>query len=261
MSVYNAEHYLVDSIKSILNQSYSDLEFLIVDDCSSDNSYNIIKRFADKDPRIRHFKNNINKGLTKNLNFLISISKGTYIARMDADDISLGQRFEKQIDFLEKNISIDILGTSIQEINEKGELLFIRKYPNEPKIIRQYICKASPIAHPAVMMRKNVFNNLSYNEKLRTSQDIDLWFNALKNGYQISNLNEILLFYRRSETFYQRRAFRKGVQELFIYLNGILMLHGITWRIIFPVLRFLFRLLPAKASTFIYSSSIRKSFN
>ena len=106
MSVYNGEKYLVQAIDSILNQTYQNFEFIIIDDCSTDNSSHILQEYAQKDSRIKIIKKEKNigiKGFIKNLNLGISLAKGKYIARMDADDISLPERFQKQVDFLENN--------------------------------------------------------------------------------------------------------------------------------------------------------------
>ena len=119
MPVYNAGNYLDESIPSILNQDYKNIEFIIVDDGSNDNSREIIQKWMNVDSRTRYFFR-MNTGISDSLNLGISKAKGKYIARMDADDISLPGRFEEQIGFMEEN-SLDICGTSIQLFNEKQE--------------------------------------------------------------------------------------------------------------------------------------------
>ena len=125
MSVYNGEKYLVQAIDSILNQTYQNFEFIIIDDCSTDNSSHILQEYAQKDSRIKIIKKEKNigiKGFIKNLNLGISIAKGKYIARMDADDISLPERFQKQVDFLENNPEITLVGAQLNLINEQNKI-------------------------------------------------------------------------------------------------------------------------------------------
>lgn len=114
MSCYNREKYVVEAIESILNQTYTNFEFIIIDDCSTDNTFEIVKEYAKKDNRILALKNDKNYCYVHSLNKGIEIAKGKYIARMDDDDISLPERFEKQVEFLEKNEDIIALGTFIE---------------------------------------------------------------------------------------------------------------------------------------------------
>ena len=123
MSVYNAEKYLKEAIDSILNQTYQDFEFIIVNDCSDDRSLAILKNYEKSYKSIRLINNSENLGLTKNLNRALAISKGKYIARMDADDISELNRFERQIDFFNKHKEVDILGTFSHDVDEHGGII------------------------------------------------------------------------------------------------------------------------------------------
>jgi len=196
MPVYNGEKYLKKSIESILNQTFKDFEFLIINDSSTDNSEKIIKSYAD--PRIIFIQNEKNIGVTKTLNRGLELATGEYIARMDADDISLTKRLNKQIKFLEANPKIGICGTWIKTIgNIKG---YIQKYPTNPNEAKAQMLFYTPLAHPTVMMRKNILKrfNLKYDENLRNGQDYDLWSRALKYT-KISNLNKVLLLYRIHE--------------------------------------------------------------
>ena len=121
MSVYNGEKYLREAIESILNQTFTDFEFLIVNDGSTDSSLEIILSYPDE--RIRVIRNDRNIGLTKSLNKALQQAKGEYIARQDADDISLQNRFEEQLIYLEKHPEVALLGTSAYKIDERGEIL------------------------------------------------------------------------------------------------------------------------------------------
>ena len=197
MSVYNSEKYLSESIESILNQTFSDFEFIIIDDGSIDNSLDIIEMYSKKDSRIQIIRNEINIGLTKSLNKGITFAKGKYIARMDADDISMPERFKTQLEFLEKNLNIYVVGTNIICVNEAGNYLYECNFPNSPNIIKWNLYFSNQLAHPSVMMRSDLFLicGYKYDESYRYAQDYELWQNISRN-YQISNITKPLLIYR-----------------------------------------------------------------
>ena len=192
MSVYNSATYLKDAIESILDQTFEDFEFIIIDDGSTDNSVDIIKSY--KDQRIVFLQNYKNIGLAKSLNKGISIARGKYIARMDADDISYNSRLEKQFQYMEDNEDIAISGSWIQTIGEKVELW---KYPTSDKAIKSELIFNSALAHPSIIFRKNMFQvkNLYYDESIDKAQDYELW-SRVAQVYKISNIPEVLLGYR-----------------------------------------------------------------
>jgi len=258
MSVYNSEKHLRKSIESILSQSYENFEFIIVDDFSNDSSWKIIQDYSAKDKRINAYRREKNLGLTKNLNFMINKSKGEFIARMDSDDISLKNRLYEQIEYMKNNPKIDILGTASIEIDNEEKCVNIKKYPEED--FMNYICKASPVLHPTVMLKSSVFSKLSYNEKFRTSQDLDLWFRCLKNGYKFANINTPLLKFRMDKDFFKRRSVNKSINEFYIYITGIYSLHGISIKLIYPFFRLFFRILPQSFVSIFYKSYVRKIF-
>lgn len=198
MSVYNGEKYLAEAIESILNQTYKNFEFIIVNDGSKDNSVEIIKNYMKQDNRIVLIDRE-NKGLPYSLNEGISIAKGEYIARMDADDISLPTRFEKQIKYFEDNIEIGICGTFAETFgtNTKSILLKQPLKHDEMKICLLFsVC----FAHPTVMMKKEVLekNKLKYNNNYPNAQDYELW-SKISNTTKMGNISEILLRYRISK--------------------------------------------------------------
>lgn len=205
-------------------------------------------------------RNEVNLGLTKSLNKGIKLAKGELIARMDSDDISHPQRFEIQKDFLMNNPDIAVVGGALQEFDDNNECLNIRHYPEDPDSIRRYICKASPLGHPTVMIRKEIFDSgISYDERFRTSQDIALWFDVLANGYKISNLPNVTIYFRLAGDVFNRRSREKAVNEFKIYMNGIYRLHGFfTTFYIYPIIRFIFRLMPKSIIKWIYGSKLRK---
>jgi len=262
MSVYNDEKYLHESIDSILKQTYSNLEFLILDDCSTDNSLKIITDYSLSDSRIRIFKNKKNKGLTKNLNFLIKSSRGDYIARMDADDISTLNRIRIQVDRFKENSDLDVLGGSAHEFINFKTLLTIRTYPTTFEGVKKQICMSSPLCHPTVMFKKSVFENgVLYNEKYKTTQDLELWFRLIINNYVISNMPEVLIYFRLNPDLPRRRSRKKAINEFKIYTRGIFKMFGFSFRLVFPFVRLFTRLLPNLLIEKIYKSNIRSVLN
>jgi len=194
LPVYNAELYLKEAIDSILNQTFGDFELLIYNDGSSDRSNAIIATYSD--PRIVHTVYEQNIGLIQVLNNGLSESKGKYIARMDADDISLPNRFEEQLKFLEQNPDYGICGTQVKLIGREGML----NKPCDDESLRWWIFKGSPLAHPSIMMRASVLrdNKLSFNPDAYVVEDFELWWHMAFHT-KMANLNHVLLHYRIHE--------------------------------------------------------------
>ena len=202
----------------------------------------------------------VNGGLTKALNAGIKHVTGDLIARMDSDDISAPQRFELQEKFLRENPEIDILGGSMQEFDDEHECLNVRHYPLTHEDACKYIVKACPLAHPAVMMRRRIFDEgLHYDERYRMSQDIKLWYDAILAGYRMANLQEIILYFRQQGDVFRRRSRVKAWNEFKIYMNGIYRMHGLfTLAYRYPIARYVFRNLPPSLVKKIYESGMRK---
>lgn len=194
MSVYNSEKSLKRAVDSILNQTFSDFEFIIIDDCSTDNSWNILQEYEKQDKRVRIFRNEKNLGLAENLNKGLKLSKADIVARMDSDDYSHPKRLEKQYSFLLKKPNVDILGTGINLIvNDKCIKPYF--YPTNHIEIIKLMQKMSPLAHPTVMYKKDVILSVGgYNKNLKRTEDYDLWL-RLKDKVNFANLDEVLLDY------------------------------------------------------------------
>lgn len=191
MPVFNAESYINEAIDSILSQTYSDFEFIIINDCSTDLSYNIIKSYEDK--RIKIINNEKNLGVCTSLNKALRECKGEFIARMDSDDVAYCDRLEKQVNFLENNKQIVVLGTSVEFIGQKkGIKVFDNKNLEIQSLFNNFI------VHPTVMMRSEFFksNNLYYSEKFSTLEDYELWDRVLEKKGKFYILEEPLLKYR-----------------------------------------------------------------
>lgn len=183
MSVYNGEKYLKEAIDSILAQTFRDFEFLIINDASTDSTKSII--LSCHDPRIRYIENEANIGLTRSLNKGISLAKGEYIARMDADDVSLPARLEKQVQFLDSREGVGLLGTSWLSINDVGLLLSVNKACGGAYA-------AHSMCHGSVMIRKSTLEKAGgYRPCFKYAQDYDLWL-RLSEVCEADNLSETL---------------------------------------------------------------------
>lgn len=196
MSCYNRKDYLIEAIESILNQSYSDFEFIIVDDASTDGSQDIIKKYADLDSRIIFIKNDKTKGLINNLNKAFELTKGEYIARMDDDDISLPERFAKQIEYMDTHPEITLLGSFIEVFGDETAVNWVCE--TDSSILEILMNFFNPLCHPSVMIRKSFLDehNLKYSLKAIYAEEYDLWKNIILAGGKLANLPENLLKYR-----------------------------------------------------------------
>ncbi len=209
--------------------------------------------------RLTIHKNEKNIGLAKSLNIGISLATSDLIARMDSDDLSDKKRFELQEAYLMAHPDIDIVGGSIQEFDKDHTCLGVRHYPLCHEDSIKTIHKASPLAHPTVMIRRKMFiNGLKYDERYRTSQDIALWFDALNAGYKISNIPEVTLYFRRDDSVFRRRGRKKAWNEFRIFMKGIYNMNGLfTGKYIYPIMRLALRLMPQSLIKKIYSSNLR----
>lgn len=196
LPVYNAERFLRQAIESVLNQTYSNLELVIVNDCSKDSSLEIINELAKLDSRIRVESNSENLKLSKTLNRAISLSNGKYLARMDADDISDPTRIEKQVRLLEQNQDVVVLGCDILIIDEENNKIGSRKYYGIDSEIRKRIFFFSPFCHPAIMIRRTAIDSAGmYDDYFNPAEDYELYFRLGVVG-RFMNINEPLFFYR-----------------------------------------------------------------
>lgn len=196
MAVHNGARHLGLAVESILGQSYPDLEFITVDDGSTDGTPNILRDYAD--PRIVAIHNERNLGLAASLNKALTLAQGEYVARMDADDVALPHRLERQVAFLETHSDVGILGSRVYLIDADGCGLGVQDMPTSDLQIRWTSLISNPFLHPTVMLRRNLLReyNLRYDEDLQTSQDFDLWLRMLPHA-RGANLAEPLLLYRR----------------------------------------------------------------
>lgn len=198
MPVYNACGYLVESLDSICNQSITNWELICINDASTDNSLAILKQYQKQDKRIKIYSNSVKMGISYSLNKAIGIAKGTYIARMDADDVSLPQRFEKQITLLKENPRLVACGGQAVMIDNKSAVFAYKSFPQDPKTLYNMIMSVVPIQHPILMAKAEVLKNYRYNENEKTAEDVDMLFCLLSKG-DISNVNTIVYKYRKTD--------------------------------------------------------------
>jgi glycosyltransferase involved in cell wall biosynthesis len=192
MPVYNAEKYLREAIESILKQTFTDFEFLIVDDGSTDNSLTIARTYQDQ--RIKILQNEKNLGLIATLNKGLQIAQGEYIARMDADDISLPRRLELQSRFMDAHPNVGVCGTWTKTF---GESEYVNKYSSDSDTIKATFLFRTDLAHPTAMLRAALFqkNNWYYDEAYSHAEDYELW-TRISPHTDFANIPKVSLFYR-----------------------------------------------------------------
>ena len=196
MSAYNSEQYIAEAIESILNQTFTDFEFIIINDGSTDDTADVIRKYAKQDKRIKFIDNKKNSGLISVLNQGLDICTGEYIARMDSDDIATPARFATQVEYLDKHNDVGVLGTAIQLFGADNK---VRKYKENITFLD--VAYFSPVAHPTVMIRRDVLerHNLRYNPEHFAAEDYGLWAEMVKVT-KIHNLPDVLLKYRTHNT-------------------------------------------------------------
>jgi glycosyltransferase involved in cell wall biosynthesis len=198
LAVYNARRYVREAAESILQQTYRDFELILLDDGSTDGSAEILDELAARDPRVRLVRRP-NKGLTPTLNEGLALAGGPFVARMDADDVSLPERFEKQVAFLESRPDVVCVGSQIETMDPYGSRLDRPLHPLTHGQIDADLLKGIgwSIVHPAAMMRTLAVRRVGgYREQFSTSQDLDLWLRLAEVG-QLANLPDVLLRYRQ----------------------------------------------------------------
>jgi glycosyltransferase involved in cell wall biosynthesis len=205
MAVYNGEPYIKETVLSVLNQTFADFEFIIVNDCSTDDTANVVASF--RDPRIVLINNEVNMGSSRAGNVGIKNARAKYIARIDADDLCDSERFQTQFDYLENHSDIAILGSSYQIIGEHS----LKSLVTDPEEIAiKLFLGQNCIAHSAVMMRKKIFDthHFQYNDNNPVSQDYELWADV-SNQLKIANLKQPLIQYRVHDNQISNKRFKE----------------------------------------------------
>lgn len=248
MPAYNAEKFIGESIESILNQTFKDFEFIILDDCSADKTWEIIQEYAKKDERIVAVKNEKNLNIALNRNKGVEMSKGEYVVWQDADDISKPERIEKLVNYMESHPEVGICGSNFEGFY--GDVtLGVREFISEDDVLRSNIFKFSPVSQGTAIIRKECFNTVGvYNPDYPVAEDLEFSF-RVGEKYKFSNIPEVLLMYREHPNSTTHKKIKKLVQASFNvrvrYLNNSsyqarpidYLALGLTW---------LFQFFPAK---------------
>lgn len=214
MSAYNAESFIAEAVDSVLGQTFSDFEFLVFEDKSTDATREILESYTDS--RILLVKNEVNLGLTRNLFTGMNMARGEYVARMDADDICMPERFECQVEYMEKFSNVGVLGSAVMFFDDRGGR-FVAYQPLAHDEIMCHLLFGFTMLHPSVMIRKSKFvaHNLNYDTNFIYSQDHELWARAIRK-MEFANLREPLLMMREHDEKIGKR--RRALQEDFTNL-------------------------------------------
>lgn len=222
MGVYNCSATLPLAIDSILKQTYANLELIICDDCSSDDTFDVAKRFQEENPtRIRLIKNKRNLSLGPTLNHCLQYATGDFIARMDGDDYSHPERFSKQMNFLKENPRYDLVGTNMMAFNDAGEI-GVRTIKSG-EATKYDTVFGVPFCHATILAKRSVFDDLkgySCNKYTWRVEDVDLWFRFFQAGKRGYNMNEPLYYVREDGSEFRRRTFINYRNATYVCLKG-----------------------------------------
>lgn len=226
MGIYNCEETLPEAVDSIIDQTYTNWQLIMCDDCSTDGTYAVAERYVNKYPnKMILLSNEKNMRLSYSLNRCLSVADGKYVARMDGDDLSAPDRFKKQVEYLQTHEDIDLVGTAMQRFNDTG-LHDIDGKPEHPN--KYFMRNDKPFNHATIMTYKYVYDKLggyTVSERTKRSQDYDLWFRFYHEGFNGDNLSEALYFVREDENAIRRRTFKVRLNSYKIMVNGYKLLN------------------------------------
>lgn len=196
LPVFNGEKYIDEAVRSVLAQTFTNFELIAINDGSTDSTLEILGRLQSEDERII-VVNRANKGLVETLNEGIAVAKGVWLARMDADDISVSHRFERQLQWLQET-GADICGSWIKYFGTSDRRIL--QHPQSDEAIKVEMLFGSPFAHSTVLMKTKLVAKLGYDPAWNSCEDYDLWERAARAGWKMTNVPEVLLFYRQHES-------------------------------------------------------------
>lgn len=195
MPVYNVEKYVGKAVESILMQTYQNFELIIVDDCSTDKTYQILQSIAQRDKRIQLFRNHKNLKICKTLNYALSKCEGNFIARMDGDDICTNDRLEKLKNYLDKHPHISLVGSQAANIDVKGRITGYKYFPQDYKTIKKILPKVNCILH-IWLARKDMYDCLEGYRNIPYAEDYDFLLRGVRMGYLMENIPDVSYFVR-----------------------------------------------------------------
>jgi glycosyltransferase EpsE len=235
MGAYNCENRVSKCIDSIIGQTYRDWEFIICDDCSTDHTLEVLKKYESQDKRIKIIKNRSNMKLAATLNHCLQEVKGSYIARIDDDDIALPDRIEKQAKFLNLHPEYAVVGSAAR-LTDGEKITGVRKakeYPNKADVIY-----GPPHMHPTIMMRREAYDLLqgyTVAGHTKRGQDWDLWFRFYAAGLQGYNIQEELIVYHENQNDYRKRTIKTALGYTRTAINGYKLMKVPFWKYIFAI--------------------------
>ena len=273
MPVYNASKYIEEAIESVLSQTYTNWELIAVDDGSTDDSYKKLVSFSNIDRRIKIYKNGKNLGVGKTSNFAVSKAKGKYIARFDSDDIMPEYRIQKQVDFLNKNKEVILVGGQVETIDTRGRKIGDKVFPIKSKDIYEGFFTFMTVQQGASMINTSKLPKdfVWYNDEALTAEEVDLFFRMFKYG-KFSNLPETTLFYRQYKgsrslrdpkltffnTYNTRRiatrlyGYKPSIKAKVINLAQFIVVTALPSSLIYPVFTVLRGMVSLKLPSFAY---------
>ena len=214
MSVYNGEDYLAETIESVLKQSFENWEFIIINDCSTDTTSRILEEYALKDSRIKVHTNEVNLRLPSSLNKALSLSCGKYIARMDADDICMPDRLEKQYRFMEANQDIALSSCKFLTLKNGVYSSGGCGGRNDSEAIKAMLLVTNPILHPGIIAKAEIIKELQYDKNFTCTEDMELWTRFILKGYKVQIIPEYLMIYRLHDKQITETTLEKQKKEI-----------------------------------------------
>ena len=240
---YNNSKFISETIESIINQTYSNFEYIIIDDCSTDNSWEIIQSYAKKDKRIRILRNEKNLGIvkTRNKGLRERSPKSNYFAIIDSDDVSKHNRLRTQVDFLEKNQDQGLVGSNIFIIDEDSNFIGFRQYPSIDNEIRKKITRFNPFSQSSIIIRISAINQVGlYDENWDVCQDYDYWLRIGVN-WKLADIDKFLVKYRISETQVKFTKLKETILNTYLIQKRAITRYGYKDNVINKLLRILLK--------------------
>ncbi len=241
MGVYNGENTIKKCIDSIISQTYSNWEFIICNDCSTDKTLKILSEYKNKDSRFVILNNHKNLRLGATLNRCLKVANGKYIARMDADDESLSKRLEIQVKFLETHPEIDCIGCNRIMFDGEKDIGIWKSVENPT---RKDLLTKTPFAHPTIMMKRSTYTELggyTVSKDTMRAEDLDLWFRFFANNYKGYNIQRALYRYHESESDLKKRTLKAALGTAKVYLRGYKILN-------YPIYKYVYAFKPVLSS-------------
>lgn len=214
MSVYNGEDYLYEAVESVVNQTFKDWELIVINDCSTDSTAEILNDFAQRDARIRVYTNEVNLRLPSSLNRALEIARGIYIGRMDADDICLPDRLQKQYDFMQAHPHVALSSCRFMTLKKGVIASGGCGGRSDCEAIKALLLVTNPVLHPGIIARAEVIRRLKYDPNFTCTEDMELWTRFVMEGYTIEILPDYLMIYRLHDKQITKTTLEKQHREV-----------------------------------------------